>query len=175
MTYKKKTLAGSLAVAVAAGAISVGVASAHFGSNSDDREAVHNAIRNNDFKAFSKAIEGRSIIHNVDTEKEFTEIALAYDLRHDGKYKEAREVLERAGIERPGHERIRHRDNLGIRSSVDNNDWNEFQEVANGRISNKIDSEDKFNLFVEAHELRKDGRYGEAHKIMNKLGLGHMK
>ena len=78
MIYKKKTLVGSFAVVVVAGAISVGVANANFGSNSESREAVQNAIKNNDFKAFSKAMEEYPIARNVDTEKEFTAIALMW-------------------------------------------------------------------------------------------------
>ena len=176
MTYKKKTLVSSFALAAAAGAIGVGVASAHFGPNGEGREAVHDAVRNNNFKAFGRAMDNMPNPHKVDTKREFDAIALSYDLRQDGKYKEAREVLERAGIEHPGYNRRHRRDDTNMRSIIENNDWNKFQDVAKGkRIADTVNTRDKFNLFKEAHELHKKGRHEEAREIMEELGMHHMK
>lgn len=172
MTNKKRVLVGSFAAVIAAGAIGVSVTSAHFGPRCQNHAAIEDAIRNNNFKAFNATADGCSIADKIDTRKEFNAIAIAYDLRHDGKYKQARQVLEDVGIEHPGRKIMRYRRNVDVRDALRNNNWIEFQQVSEGKeIANIINTEDKFNLFAEAHALHRDSRHAEAHEIMKDLGI----
>jgi len=173
MTNKKRVLVGSFAAVIAAGAIGVSVTSAHFGPRCQNHAAIEDAIKNNNFKAFNAAIDdGCFIADKINTKKEFNAMAIAYDLRHDGKYKQARQVLEDVGIEHPGRKIMRYKKNADMRDALRNNNWTEFQQVSEGKeIANIINTEDKFNLFAEAHALHRDGRHAEAHEIMKDLGI----
>jgi len=175
MMNKKKALIGSFATVVAAGAIGVSVTSAHFGSQNENRAAVEDAIRNKNFKAFSAAIAGSPAEENIGTEKAFRAIIEAHNLHREGKHKLAKQALEDAGIERPYHKSI-HAPRAEFRNAIENGDWAEFQQASQGKqIAKIINTEDKFNAFVEAYELRRNNRYEEANEIMEDLGLKNHK
>jgi len=174
MAYKKRVIVGSFAAVVAAGAIGVSVTSAHFSDNAGKRSSVRSAIERNNFTAFQHATKDLPFASKVDTQKEFDAITLAHSLRQDNKYKEAREVLERAGIEHPGHGQM-HGPRADVRSALEHDDWAEFQQATKDkRIGNIINTENKFYKMVEAHELHEDGRHDEAREMMHGFGMrGH--
>ncbi len=174
MTNKKKVLVGSFAAVIAAGALGVSVTSAHFGPECQNHAAVEEAIRNNNSKAFRASAKKRSRSDKLNTRKEFSAIATAHNLRREGKLKQARQTLEEVGIEHPGRDMRRYRRGANIKDAIENNDWNEFKQISeNKKIGNIINTRDKFELFVEAHELHQMNRHDEAHQIMDTLGLRH--
>ncbi len=166
---KKRIIISSFVTVLAVGTIGASFVSA----NVDKRhERVQDAIRNNDFKAFAQAKESCPIAQRIDNKKDFEAIKLAHDLRAEGKYKEARNVLEYAGIEHPGRKVMKHKRDVDVRNAIEKGNWEEFTIAARKKaIATKIDTEEKFNLMVEAHELRVEGRYEEAHEIMQDLGM----
>lgn len=67
------------------------------------REAVGEAIDNNDFTAFQTAIEGSPLADIVTTEADFELFAEARALKEAGDREAAREILDELGIEKkPG-------------------------------------------------------------------------
>lgn len=176
MTNKKSVLIGSFTAVIAAGAIGVSAASADFDHRCQNHAAVEDTIGNNNFKAFKVSTEECSIADNINTRKELNAIMVAHGLRQDGKYKQARQILEDAGIEHPGRKVMKYKRNSDMRNAIKNSNWTEFKHITEGKkIANIINTKEKFHLLAEAHELHKDGRHGEAYGIMSKLGLHHMK
>jgi hypothetical protein len=171
MNNKKRVLAGSFTTLVTAGVIVASVTNAGFDNNEARRVAVQRALDAHDLDAFHDAIGDGPLANQIDTQKDLDAIALSYQLRRENKFKEAREVLERAGIERPGKIGIRG-PVIDIRDALDNADWDEFVQVAqNKKIFNTINTPEKFAQLVEIHELHKEGRHTEAQKIASDLGL----
>jgi hypothetical protein len=171
MTKKKNILVGSFTAVVAAGAIAASVTNASFDGDEARRNAVERALNSRDADAFHDATQGSTWADNIDTEKEFDAIVLAYDLRQNKKYKQAREVLERAGIEHPGRVGV-HGPRVDVRDAVEHGDWHEFQQVSKDKYIGKIiNTPEKFSQFVEANELHKAGRHNEARDIIQQLGL----
>ncbi len=170
MTQKKKILISSLAIALVAGSLSVTAANAHGRDNApSQRVAVQNAVENGNFAAFQRAAEGVPFLEEIDTPKEFSAIVLAHELRKEGKYKEAKEVLEDAGIKTP---RQKQSERARIRSTIEHGDWHEFMEaVAGMRIARIIDTKEKFERFLQGRALRTEGRHGEADEVMESLGM----
>ncbi len=176
MTNKKRVLVGSFAAVIAAGALGVSVTSAHFGPECQNHAAVEEAIRNNNSKAFRAPAKKRSRADKLNTRKEFSAITTAHNLRRDGKHKQARQTLEEIGIEYPGRNTRKHKRDANIKGAIEKNNWTQFKQMSEGkRIGNIINTRDKFELFVEAHELHQMNRHAEAHQIMSRLGLHHKK
>lgn len=61
-------------------------------------EAVHDAIESRDFAAFRTAIEGTPLYDIITTEEDFKLFVEAHDLRAEGKYAEARDILDELGV-----------------------------------------------------------------------------
>lgn len=171
MTNKKKVLVGSFTAVVAVGAIAASVTSANFEGNSAKREAVQRALESRDMHAFHDATKGSTWADDIDTKREFDAMILSHSLRQDGKYKEAREVLENVGIEHPGR-MGKHGPRGDMRDAIAQGDWKEFQqETQEKHISRVINTPEKFEQLVEAHELHAQGQHIEARTIIQKLGL----
>tara|TARA_B100000508_G_C11461072_1_gene279284 strand:- start:36 stop:656 length:621 start_codon:yes stop_codon:yes gene_type:complete len=64
------------------------------------REAIHEAIENNDFDAFLVAITDSPLADIITTEDDFDTFKEAHELRQEGNKEEARELLSELGIER---------------------------------------------------------------------------
>ena len=113
---------------------------------------------------------------NLDlTDEQKSALEQAHELRVNGETEEADEVLEDAGIdlEQIKKEIKKHRKHhrsgfrKAIRETLENNDYEAFLEIAEGTpLEDIIESEDDFEMFVEAYELRK-----EAREIMEELGF----
>ena len=67
------------------------------------REAVREAVENNDYTAFLTAIAETPIADTIDTEAEFEKFVEAHELMEEGDREGAREIMDELGIERgPG-------------------------------------------------------------------------
>jgi len=114
MTNKKRVIVGSFATVIAAGALGVSVTNAYFGPKCQNHATVEEVIKNNNLKLFKSSTGDRPIADKISTRKDFSAITVAYDLRRDGKYKQARRTLEDAGIEHPGKKIRRHKRSVKI-------------------------------------------------------------
>jgi uncharacterized protein YgbK (DUF1537 family) len=103
----------------------------------------------------------------------------AHELRIEGDREAAREVIVDAGIDQDTLESVReamkeHRQETrtAISEAVEDEDYDAFQEAIEGTpLADLITSEDDFELFVEAHELREAGDKEAAKEIMEDLGF----
>ena len=59
-----------------------------------------------------------------------------------------------------------------VKQAVENNDYAQWKElVGDKKIGKIIDSEEKFLMLSQMHDLRSDGKHEEAQKIHDQLGL----
>ncbi len=68
----------------------------------EKREAIREAVEANDYDAYVEATKDTLFAETV-TKDMFSTIVKAHELREDGKFAEAEALLDKAGIERPGH------------------------------------------------------------------------
>lgn len=109
----------------------------------------------------------------------------AHQLHKLGKDEEAKKLIESAGIEVPkmngkkhGHGPKFKSGHMGMgqlekfRTIIEQDDFESFQKVVEGTPMEKIiNTEEKFNALVQAHELRVEGKYEEATEVLNDAGL----
>jgi hypothetical protein len=67
----------------------------------ETRDAIRAAVEANDYDAFKTAAAGTPLIEAVDTEEDFARFIEAHTLREDGKWDEAKVILDDLGIEPP--------------------------------------------------------------------------
>lgn len=103
----------------------------------------------------------------------------ARDLRKDGDRDGAREVIMNAGIDmetmhsvREAMHEHRHEMHSAIDTAVEAGDYDAFKEAVKGSpLDDIVTSEDDFQRFAEAHNLRKEGDREAAREIMEDLGF----
>lgn len=103
----------------------------------------------------------------------------AHELHMQGKDEEAKELIEEAGIELPEFraQHKKHNDNREKRiekfkTLIEQDDFESFQNLVAGTpMSNIIDTEEKFEALVQAHELRIEGKHDEAKEILEAAGV----
>lgn len=103
------------------------------------------------------------------------------ELRQNGDFEEAQKVAEEAGLpempRRGGHgnrpsdeEMEQHREKMD--AIFESDDYEAFLEEVEGTpMEGIIDTEEKFEILIKAHNLRQDGDFEEAHDLMESLGL----
>jgi hypothetical protein len=64
--------------------------------NSEDRQALKEAISNNDYEAWKKLTEGRPIQEKINQDN-FSQFVKAHELMENGNFEEARKVMEELG------------------------------------------------------------------------------
>ena len=67
----------------------------------EEMEAVRNAIQNNDYEAFKEAVAKNSRMSDAVNEDNFAKLVEAHKLREQGKFEEAKEIMEELGLGRP--------------------------------------------------------------------------
>lgn len=65
------------------------------------RDAMHQALEDGDYEAFKAAVEGSPLAEVIDTEADFQKFIEAHELRKEGKWNEAKEILDELGVEPP--------------------------------------------------------------------------
>lgn len=105
------------------------------------------------------------------------------ELRQDGDWEAARELVENAGIDIPRFRRGPASEEMmekheAVRLAIENDDYDSFLELTEDSPMQVEISEDDFNKIVEAHALRVAGDYDGARKIMEdsslNIGVGRM-
>lgn len=102
----------------------------------------------------------------------------AHELHKQGKDEEAIELLEEAGIELPDPKEFkeRHEERKAhvekFKTLIEQDDFESFQDLVAGTpMADIIDTEEKFEALVQAHELRIEGKHDEAKEILEEAGL----
>ncbi len=138
--------------------------------------------------AFAVTVTGASafntdVLDKIDVDLTNAQIEVleeAHELRQEGADKEeVQEMLEDAGLDKETMQEIReaaHEYRETIREAVwealEDEDFDAYLEaVEDTSRVNQIDSEDEFELLVEAHELREAGDKEAAREIMDELGF----
>lgn len=121
------------------------------------------------------------------TETQISAFEQAHELRKEGDKEAARDVIAEAGIDldtmhavREAMHEHRHEMRDAMHEAIENNDYGAFLEaIADSPLADIVTSEEDFDLFVEAHNLRQEGEHEAAREIMEELGFepkeGHMK
>ena len=107
----------------------------------------------------------------------------AHELHKQGKDEEAKSLIQSAGIELP-EKGQGHGDRKGekgkakfemLKSVLESEDYEAFKIAIEGTpLANTIDTEEKFNAFLQAHELRIEGKHEEAKEVLEEAGLKPM-
>lgn len=98
----------------------------------------------------------------------------ARSLHHSGGPEEALEFLENSNLPDEIIQKIKDRHNRheAIREAVENEDYDSFRDlVEDDKLGQIIDTEEEFEKFVEAHDLREAGDKEGARKILDELGI----
>ena len=105
----------------------------------------------------------------------------AHELHMLGKDDEARKLIEDAGIETLGFKSMKERGEHRkqgeermerFKTLIEQDDFESFQNLVAGTpMSDIIDTEEKFEALVQAHELRLEGKHEEARDILEDAGL----
>lgn len=72
-----------------------------FGMSDEEHEAIWQALENNDYNAWKEAMGDRKMAGEID-ESEFAKLVEAHNLRKEGQFTEASEIMEELGLRR-GH------------------------------------------------------------------------
>ncbi|MEN9921018.1 MAG: hypothetical protein RL538_911 [Candidatus Parcubacteria bacterium] len=67
----------------------------------EQRDAIHTAVEANDFDAFKEAVAGTPLADAVDTEEDFEKFVEAHALKEEGKWDEAKVILDELGVKAP--------------------------------------------------------------------------
>ncbi len=60
----------------------------------DVRDAIHNAVEAKDYEAFKTAAAGTSLVEAINTEEDFEKFIEAHSLKEEGRWNEAKEILD---------------------------------------------------------------------------------
>ena len=137
------------------------------------------------FKAFTPFKEEMIERHNSITEEQFNKMVEAYNLRKDGKFLEAREIMEELGFDnmhkrhgKRGGNMMNAEHRQEMEEIMENEDFEAFKALTpqNKEMAERHNNitEEQFNKMVEAHNLREDGDFTGAREIMEELGFGRM-
>ena len=163
-------------IALAAGTLGItAFASAH--ANGEGRrgpsQEVKEAIESGDYNTFKEAASGTPLAEKI-TEENFSKLSEAHKLREEGKHEEAKAIMEELGLKGPKDEQGQKMDSetrAKLDAAMDAGDYNAWKEIVDDKpIASQVTA-DNFAKFVEAHNLREEGKHEEAKAIMDELGI----
>lgn len=67
----------------------------------EKRDAIHDAVEAGDYEAFQAAVAGTPLAEAVDTEDDFSKFIEVHELKEEGRWDEAKVILDELGIEPP--------------------------------------------------------------------------
>lgn len=115
---------------------------------------------------------------HITSQDEFNKLVSMHEARESGDYETAKTLAEELGL--PDHKRHGKRGNRNnenkeaIKDAVENSDYAAFLEAVkedDSKLAETIDTQEKFDLFVDMHEARENGDYDTAKEIAEELGL----
>jgi hypothetical protein len=99
----------------------------------------------------------------------------ARELKKSGDFEAARDVLVEAGVDEEVLRNVQQAaraSRKAILEAIEESDYEAFKDAALGTpLIVVIDTEADFDRFVEAHELKIEGKWEEARKILDELGV----
>ena len=125
---------------------------------------------------YAASEEGLKRFDNLSDEQKSV-LEEARDLREQGDYEAARDLIQNSGIDFPrferGHRLMENREE--VKKAIEDGDYDTFVELTEDSPRNIEIDEDTFNKLVEAHSLRMEGDHEAARKIMEEIGFdrGH--
>ncbi|MFC1640570.1 hypothetical protein ACFL2D_00815 [Patescibacteria group bacterium] len=176
--FNAKYIAPIAALAILAGGSTVttlAMAGDEDGKNafSETRDAIREALSNRDYATWQELTADKPIGEQVN-EENFDRFADAHDLMN-----EARGIMDELGIERgpgkgqggPDKPRMSEEDKAAFEQAVTDRDYAAWTELMDGKpISDQI-TEENFDRFAEAVELKMSGDHEGAKAIMDELGI----
>lgn len=107
--------------------------------------------------------------------KKISAFEIAREKREAGDFEGARDVLVEAGVDEDvlkSMHQVMHESREALRKALEDADYEAFNLAALGSpLAEVIDTEDDFRQFVQAHELKQAGNWGEAKVILDELGV----
>ena len=99
----------------------------------------------------------------------------AHTFRKEGDFTAARDTLVEAGIDENVLRSLReemHESRAAMHNALEEGDYESFKTaVVDTPLSDIITTEEDFELFREAHELKRNGEFEEAQEIFDELGI----
>jgi len=171
---------------VAGGAYAYQGDRAQRGGNSEQHEAMEQALENKDYNAWQELAPDKGKMSELITEENFARFAEMHRLMAEGKTDEAKAIGEELGLNNFGPMMggmmkggqgmkgcgVSPENMAAARTAIENNDYNAWKTaVGDNPISEKITA-DNFAKLAEAHKLMQEGKYEEARALREELGLG---
>jgi len=149
------------------------------GDMKEKHQEVKQAIESGDFAAFQEAVGDHEKFIDKVTEENFDRFVEAHQLMKDGDKEGAKEIFDELGFEKkPFHhkhkrgEKRTSEQRAAIDTALESGDYQAFVDAVgeDGKMLEHV-TQDNFDRFVEAHQLRVDGNHEEARTIMGELGF----
>ncbi len=123
-----------------------------------------------------QAFQGTEILQKAGlTEEQIEAFESARELRDTGDFKAARDALLDAGVDEATMESVHkaiHMQRDAIHDAAEAGDYEAFKTaVAGTPLAEAINSEEDFKKFIEAHNLKEEGKWSEAKSILDELGI----
>lgn len=123
-----------------------------------------------------QAFQGTEILQKAGLNEEQIEaFESARELRESGDLKAARDALIQAGVDEETMKSIHramHGKRNDIRDAVEAGDYEAFKvAVAGTPLEESVQTEEDFQTFIQAHNLKAEGKWEEAKPLFDELGL----
>lgn len=69
----------------------------------ENRVAIRKSLEEQNYKTFKTAVEGTPLAENIDSVADFKKFAEAHQLKQDGRWSEAKIILDKLGVDAPHH------------------------------------------------------------------------
>ena len=147
------------------------------------KNAITKAIENGDYQSFVSVTAGTKLTDKIYSKEIFDKLVKSIRLAKTGDRVGAKEIYESIGLKPKYSKKLKAKKFISkkplkaiIKSSIENNDYQAFQEAIKGTPwENKLDTKEKFELFVKAQYLSKSGEKAKAKTIFNELKLREKK
>jgi hypothetical protein len=140
----------------------------------ENREAIKNAILNNDYQTWKNLVGDKSITENITEENwaKFVEMHQYYDKAHALRDELGLPAVKREMRGEPGMRKGQMKNFEAIKAALDANDYQAWlKAVGDNNPEKAIITEANFGKFVEAHKLMQSGDFESAQTIFDELGL----
>lgn len=141
------------------------------GGNSENREAVHQALESGDYQAWSDALANHPKAEEFVNEETFAVLQEAHALKEAGDREGARALLEEAGIQHPGkHRGGENRE--AMKNAIESGDYQAWAELlADKPNAEEFVNEETFAALQEAHALNEAGDREGAKALLEEAGI----
>jgi len=155
----------------------------------EKHEEMKTLFENKDYNGWVALItkDGRTpkILETIN-EENFDKLIEAHQLKSEGKYEEAKAILEELGVKREKGKRSHNKKGHfqsgefkekreEVKKAFEAKDYEAWKTIItqDGRTPKILETitEENFDRLVEMHELKKEGKYEEAKEIRDELGL----